>query len=400
MDPRGGKGFPGTAGVREPGLRHSARRLLRIGWLSAALLAGGGCAPGVQDPSLQIEALLRSYQGAVPGASVLVVRDGLPVFRRAFGFANLEARIPAAPATNYRLASMTKQFTAASILLLAEDRRLTLDDPVRKWLPSLPAAANDITLKHLLTHTSGLIDYEDLMAAGTAQQLHDADVLHLLEAENRTYFAPGSQYRYSNSGYSLLALIVGRCSGKDFATFLRERIFRPLHMQNTVAFEEGVSTVANRAYGYSLVNNLWTRTDQSLTSAVLGDGGIYSSIDDLAKWDAALYDNRLLRPESLRSAFAPATQTDDPAVQYGFGWRISGESLWHSGETMGFRNVIVRFPAHHLSVVVLTNRDDPEPYFLALAIAKVYLPAADAVHAARAATGPDSDAHPQKTAQP
>lgn len=290
---------------------------------------------------------------------------------------------------------MTKQFTAAAILLLAEDGRLTLDDAADKWLPSLPAAANNITLRHLLTHTSGLIDYEDLMAEGTTQQLHDSDVLHLLEAENRTYCPPGTQYRYSNSGYALLALVVGRASGKDFAAFLRERIFRPLHMQNTVAFEEGVSSVANRAYGYSVHNNSWTRTDQSLTSAaVLGDGGIYSSIDDLTKWDAALYDSRLLRAESLRSAFTPATQTDDPAVQYGFGWRITGESLWHSGETMGFRNVILRYPTHHLSVVVLTNRDEPEPYFLALTIAKVYLPTADAVRAARSATGPDADAHP------
>jgi CubicO group peptidase (beta-lactamase class C family) len=365
-----------------------------LGWLSAALLtcacACTGCAPGARDPSAQIDALLRSYQGAVPGASVLVVRDGLPVFRHSFGFADLEARIPATPATNYRLASMTKQFTAASILLLAEEGRLTLDDAARKWLPSLPAATNDITLRHLLTHTSGLIDYEDLIPEGTTQQVHDADVLRLLEAENRTYFAPGTQYRYSNSGYSLLSLIVARCSGEDFAKFLRERIFKPLQMQNTVAFERGVSTVANRAYGYSLVNNSWQRTDQSLTSAVLGDGGIYSSIDDLARWDAALYDHRLLRQESLRSAFAPATKTDDPAVQYGFGWRITGESLWHSGETIGFRNVIVRFPAHRLSVIVLTNRDEPEPYFLALAIAKLYLPTADAVHAARAAAGPDS----------
>jgi CubicO group peptidase (beta-lactamase class C family) len=394
MDFCRGKGFSGAAGMRMAGAR-LALGWPWAGWISAALFACAGCAPGVNDPSTQIDALLRPYQGAVPGASVLVVRDGLPVFRHAYGLSNLETRTAATPATNYRLASMTKQFTAASILLLAEDGRLTLDDPVRKWLPSLPAAANGITLKHLLTHTSGLIDYEDLIPEGTTQQVHDADVLRLLEAENRTYFAPGTQYRYSNSGYSLLALIVGRSSGKDFATFLRERIFKPLSMQNTVAFEQGISTVANRAYGYSLVNNSWKGTDQSLTSAVLGDGGIYSSIDDLAKWDAALYDNRLLRRESLRSAFAPATKTDDPAVQYGYGWRISGEALWHSGETMGFRNVIVRYPTHHLSVVVLTNRDEPEPYFLALAIAKVYLPGADSVHAARAATGPDAGAHPQ-----
>jgi CubicO group peptidase (beta-lactamase class C family) len=398
MDLRRGKGLSGTAWARCLSARlrlgGPLPRVLLFGLLLFGVLIGAGCSPAARDPAAQIDALMQPYQGAVPGASVLVVRDGLPIFRHAYGFANLEARVAATPATNYRLASMTKQFTAASILLLAQEERLTLTDPVRKWLPSLPAAANDITLRHLLTHTSGLIDYEDLMAEGTTQQLHDTDVLRLLESQNRTYFAPGTAYRYSNSGYALLALIVGRASGSDFASFLRDRIFRPLHMQNTLAFEKGVSSVADRAYGYSLLNNAWQRTDQSLTSAVLGDGGIYSSIDDLAKWDAALYDNRLLRPESLHLAFTPQTKTDDPAVQYGFGWRITGESLWHSGETMGFRNVIVRFPAHRFTVVVLTNRDDPEPYFLALAIAKIYLPTADATHAAHAAAGPDSDAHP------
>lgn len=402
MDHRRSERFSGAARVR----------IVISAWLQGlllgVLLAGAACAKSaaadgaaVANRAARIDALMRAYQGAVPGASVLVLRDGLPVFRRAYGFANLEDRIAAAPATNYRLASMTKQFTAAAILLLAEDGRLTLNDPVRKWLPTLPAVADGMVIRHLLTHTSGLIDYEDLMAADTTQQLHDADVLHLLEAENRSYFAPGTQYRYSNSGYSLLALIVGRASGSDFATFLRERIFRPLQMQNTVAFEAGISSIVNRAYGYSFVNKSWLRTDQSLTSAVLGDGGMYSSIEDLAKWDAALYDNRLLRAASLRSAFTPATKTDDREVQYGFGWRITGESLWHSGETMGFRNVIVRFPTHRFTVVVLTNRDDPEPYFLALAIAKLYLPTSDAVHAARAATGPDSDAHPEvKNPQP
>jgi CubicO group peptidase (beta-lactamase class C family) len=365
------------------------------GWLLGAMLLAAGCSSSKHDPAVEIDALMRPYAGAVPGAGVLVIRDGLPIFRRAYGLSNLEPQVRATPATNYRLASMTKQFTAASVLLLAEDKRLSLEDPVRKWLPTLPSAANDITIRHLLTHTSGLIDYEDLMAEGTSQQLHDADVLHVLESADRTYFPPGTAYRYSNSGYALLALIVGRASATDFASFLRDRIFRPLHMQNTVAFEEGISSVADRAYGYSLVNGTWQRTDQSLTSAVLGDGGIYSSIDDLAKWDAALYDERLLRAASLRSAFTPATKTDDPAVQYGFGWRITGESLWHSGETMGFRNCIVRFPGHRLTVVVLTNRDDPEPYFLALAIAKIYLPTADSTHAAKVATGPDSGAHPQ-----
>jgi CubicO group peptidase (beta-lactamase class C family) len=195
-----------------------------------------------------------------------------------------------------------------------------------------------------------------------------------LESQDRTYFKPGSSYRYSNSGYALLALIVERASGRTFATFLRQRIFQPLGMTNTVAHEEGISTVSNRAFGHTQEQGRWSRTDQSQTSAVLGDGGIYSSIDDLAKWDAALYDGRLLRPSSLQAAFAPATRTDDPEVEYGFGWRITGETLWHSGETVGFRNVIVRYPKRHLTVVVLTNRNEPEPYRLALKIAALSFP--------------------------
>jgi CubicO group peptidase (beta-lactamase class C family) len=349
---------------------------------SSTLLAG--CALGRGDATERggatgaIDSLVREYHGEGPGASVLVIRDGEPVFRRAYGLANLEERIAATPATNYRLASVTKQFTAAAILLLAEDGRLELDDPVRRWLPSLPKATDPVTIRHLLTHTSGIIDYEDVIPDGATTQLRDADVLRLLESQDSTYFALGSSYRYSNSGYALLALIVERASGRDFARFLRERIFVPLGMRNTVAYEEGVSTIEHRAFGYTRTNDGWARTDQSLTSAVLGDGGIYSSIDDLARWDAALYDDRLLRSESLRLAFTPATQTDDPDVRYGFGWRITGETVWHSGETIGFRNVIVRYPQRRLTVVILTNRADPEPYRMALEIAELFLPATQA----------------------
>jgi CubicO group peptidase (beta-lactamase class C family) len=321
----------------------------------------------------KVDALLRNYAGDVPGAAVLVLRDGQPVVRAGYGLADLEAGTPATPETNYRLASMTKQFTAASILLLAEDSRLRLDDRGHTWLPSLPKAAETVTIRHLLTHTSGLIDYEDVIPEILAAQLHDADVLRLLETQGRTYFRPGTGYRYSNSGYALLALIVQRASGKTFATFLRERIFQPLAMFNTVAYEEGISTVSNRAFGYTEEAGRWNRTDQDQTSAVLGDGGIYSSIDDLTKWDAALYDGRLLHPSSLRAAFTPATRTDDPQTKYGYGWRMTGETLWHSGETVGFRNVIVRYPKRHLTVVVLTNRNEPEPYQLALDIAKTVI---------------------------
>ena len=315
------------------------------------------------------------YRGAVPGACVAVIENGA-VLSRAYGLANVEERAAATPATNYRLASMTKQFTAAAVLLLMEDRRLSLDDPVRRWLPGLPDSADAVLIRHLLVHTAGLRDFEELIPAGASAQLRDADVLALLEAAGPGYFAPGSGFRYSNSGYVLLGLVVARAAGAGFAEFLRQRIFQPLGMLRTVVFEAGISEVANRAFGYSRAGIHWERTDQDLTSATLGDGGIYSSIDDLAKWDAALYDGRLLRPESLRQAFAPAVESDDPAVRYGFGWRISGDTLWHSGESIGFRNVILRHPRRRLSVIVLTNRNEPEPYPTALAIAELFRPGA------------------------
>jgi CubicO group peptidase (beta-lactamase class C family) len=329
-----------------------------------------GCATGGSDVMTNVDALMRDYDGAVPGASLLVIRDGQAIVRRAYGLADVAGGVKATPATNYRLASVTKQFTATAIRRLAEEGKLTLDDRVRQWLPTLPPSADAITIRHLLTHTSGLIDYEDVMAPDTKEQIHDADVLHLLESENRTYFAPGTSYRYSNSGYALLALIVERASGVTFATYLQQRVFEPLGMHATVAFEENISTVANRAYGHSFADNAWTRTDQSSTSAVLGDGGIYSSIDDLAKWDAALYD------AFYAPAFVPATATDDPNVQYGLGWRISehrgARMLWHSGETRGFRNVLMRFPEKRLTVVLLTNRNDPAPYATALKVADLF----------------------------
>jgi CubicO group peptidase (beta-lactamase class C family)/microsomal dipeptidase-like Zn-dependent dipeptidase len=331
----------------------------------------------------RVDALMQPYTGDVPGASVLVLRDGKPALQRAYGLADLEARTPVSPVTNYRLASVTKQFTAAAILLLAEDGKLALDDPIRKWLPELPDATRPVTLRHLLSHTGGLIDYEDLVAdapqarnSDDAPQVHDSDVLALLAKQNRVYFAAGSNYRYSNSGYSLLSLVVAKASGQRFADFLRQRIFEKLGMHNTLAFEQGISTVPQRAFGYSAERGAWTRTDQSSTSAVLGDGGIYSSTGDLAKWDAALYDERLLSRQSRELAFAPATHTDNPSIDYGFGWRITGETLWHSGETRGFRNVIIRYPERKLTVIVLTNRNDPEPYATAQTIARLYLPGA------------------------
>ncbi|WP_312769783.1 serine hydrolase domain-containing protein [Pseudoxanthomonas mexicana] len=320
-----------------------------------------------------IDAWMRDYTGQVPGASVLVLEGGDAVFQRSYGLADLEAGVASSPTTNYRLASVSKQFTAASVLLLVEDGVLTLDDPVRRWLPTLPVATETITLRHLLSHTSGLIDYEDLLPPDQVRQMHDADVLRLLEREDRLYFPAGSDYRYSNSGYALLALVVERASGQRFAAFLQARIFSLLGMTATLAREDEGPPVTDRAFGYTRVGDRWERTDQSTTSAVLGDGGIYSSITDLAKWDAAWYDDRLLSAPSRALAVQASTATPEPDVaHYGFGWRLQGRMQWHSGESIGFRNVLLRFPAQRLTVIVLSNRDAPEPYHLARQIAALW----------------------------
>ena len=328
---------------------------------------GGSTEPAPPDAD-PIDVLMADYDGNVPGAAVLVLRDGAPVVQRGYGLADVDAGVPVTTRTNFRLASVSKAFTAATVLLLAEDGLVKLDDPVRKWLPSLPEAADKVTIHHLLSHTSGLIDYEDVMPEGLDRQVRDADVLEILAGQDRLYFEPGSQYRYSNSAYALLTLIVEAAAGVDYPDFVRERIFAPLGMDNSVAFVDGESTVANRAYGHSLTDGEWTRTDQSPTSAVLGDGGIYSSLQDMAKWDAALYDDRLLSDDTRALAFSNQTAVavdEDDVAAYGYGWRLDGERLWHSGETMGFRNVIIRDPSQRLTVLVLTNRNHPEPYALA-----------------------------------
>lgn len=316
-----------------------------------------------------IASAMQDYSGEVPGAALLIQQDGEAVVRRGFGLAEVETGRKVTPTTAFRLASISKQFTASAILLLAQDGKLSLDDSIKTWFPSLPAIADEITVRQLLSHTSGLLDYEDLMDPADSGQIHDDGVLALLEAENKTYFVPGSDYRYSNGGYALLALIVERVSGQRYADFLQQRIFEPLGM-GAVAFENGRNQVPERAYGYSVKAGRWQRTDQSSTSAVLGDGGIYASIDDLARWDAALYDDRLLQQPWRAMAVAPATPTNEPDVDfYGFGWRLHGQLQWHSGESIGFRNVILRWPSRRLTVVLLTNRNDPEPYALARRIA-------------------------------
>ncbi|MBN2445235.1 MAG: serine hydrolase [Phycisphaerae bacterium] len=296
-----------------------------------------------------------------PGISVAIYRDGETVLAQSSGLANIEQHIAADEHTNYRIASMTKAFTALCIMMLQERGQLSYDDPITRFFPDFPAIGKEITVRDLLGHTSGLIDYEDIIPDGRTEQLKDRDVLALLMRQRGTYFTPGTQYRYSNTGYAVLALIVEQASGTDFATFLRENIFQPLGMSETVAYEKGVSEMVNRAFGCRQTDaGGWEDADQSLTSAVLGDGGVYTSLADYARWAAALDAGRLVTPETFAEAFKSGVTSDGKPTGYGFGWRIDRCKGWtvihHDGGTCGFNSAVRRVPQQKLTLVVLSNR--------------------------------------------
>jgi len=326
-----------------------------------------------------------------PGAAVLVLRNGHTVFERGYGVTDLRSLHAIDAHTNFRLASVTKQFTAAAVMLLVHDGKLRYDDRLADVLPDFPAYGKAITIRHLLNHTSGLLDYEDLMAKPDPStppekipQIHDAGVLELLKQQTTTKLAPGTKWEYSNSGYVLLGLVVEKVSGESFGDFLRDRIFVPLHMGQTVAYEAGKNEVAHRAYGYTKNGNRWQETDQSPTSATLGDGGVYSSLADLTRWDQTLRNHVLLSEAEMRPALTPVKvltgtpeEPDGKPAAYGFGWFLNpykGHArMWHYGETVGFRTSIQRFVNEPLTVIVLCNRADLEARDLALKLADVYL---------------------------
>ena len=325
-----------------------------------------------------IDDIVASYNAVdKPGASVLVFQNDKIVFKKGYGYKSIETKEKIEPTTNFRLASITKQFTAMSILLLAERGKLKLEDPVSKFFSNFPAYAKGIKVKHLLTHTSGLLDYEDLIPATQTEPLHDTNCLQLMYTANKLYFPAGTQYKYSNTGYAILALIVEKISGQDFAVFLKENIFTPLKMKTTLAYEQGKSEVANRAFGHSFENGSWIQTDQNLTSAVLGDGGIYTNTVELTYWIKALWNNTLLRSGIQNEAWSRKKLNNGKEIDYGYGWHIEEfkniTHPYHDGSSIGFRNSILVFPTQKLMVVILTNRNEGDPSIEAKKIAALFL---------------------------
>jgi CubicO group peptidase (beta-lactamase class C family) len=331
------------------------------------------------DSLKMIDELFRDYNRPdLPGASVMVILNGKVLLAKSYGLANVEDKIPASPDSNYRLASVSKQFTAMSVMILADAGKLSFDDPITKFFPEFPAYGTNITVRLLLNHTSGLLDYENLIPEGTTIPVLDINALRLVAQQDKTNFPPGTQFRYSNTGFALLALIVEKVSGMTYPAFLQKHIFQPLGMKHSLAYEVGISTVTNRVFGYTKKGNAFTRTDQSVTSSVLGDGGIYSSLNDLYHWDQALYTTRLVSKKMLAQAFTSGTSTlHDNNLQYGFGWFISDyrglRNIWHSGNSIGFTTRIERFPDQHFTVIILTNRNNARIAEIPHKIADLYL---------------------------
>jgi len=335
--------------------------------LVALLLSG--CSMNDGDT---VDQLFADYRpDGTPGASVMVIRDGQVLDVRSYGVADMEIGRLVSPSTNFRLASVTKQFTATAVLMLAERGKLDLDDSIRQYFPEFPVFTEQISIRHLLQHTSGIEDYEPLYGDRFPEQILDRGVVDIIARTTGTYFSPGTEYRYSNSAYAILAVLVEDLSGQSFPDFLENNIFGPLGMNETVAYRRGTNEVTNRALGYKVDRKKIEPADQSAWSAVLGDGGVYSSVMDLYKWDQALYDNDLLSPDTWQQAWTPGLEN------YGFGWRIDEykgyQRLHHSGSTSGFRNFMQRFPDEGLTVIVLTNRADPDVQPLAEQIADLYL---------------------------
>jgi len=352
----------------------------------------------------QLDAILaKAVTSGQPGLAVLVKKEGTVLFEKGYGLRRIKARAPITPHTDFRLASVTKQFTAMSVMLLERDGKLRYESTLTEIFPDFPAYGKAITIRYLLTHTSGLPDYEDLMDQeekshgkrwSPTHQIQDEEVLALLERQTRGKFAPGTSWAYSNSGYVVLGLIVAKASGVSYPEFLKRRIFDPLHMQNTLAYQRGSKEIPLRAFGHSRERGKLILSDQSSTSATLGDGGVYSNLEDLSKWDEALGKHTLLSATKMQAALTPVKLADGrephwPAqpdgdnlapgkpVSYGFGWFLDSYSghprMWHSGTTIGFRNVIERFTMGRLTIVILCNRADFDPTALSLKIADIYL---------------------------
>lgn len=372
----GRRGFPGMA------RKGALRTVLALGAAIGLTVGGPRPADGSQTvDTAAVDAVFAEYDRTdAPGCALGVIRNGEFTYRRGYGMANLEYGIAIASDSIFRIGSTSKQFTAASVAMLARSGAIGLDDPLRKYFPEFPGWADSVTIRQLIHHTSGIRDYLELaMLAGKgddADYYTDDWVLDLLARQRETNFPPGTQYLYSNSGYLLLAHLIERVTGQNLRAYAQARIFGPLGMGRTHFHNDHTEIVPRRASGYAPRDRGYRISMTTLD--MIGDGGVFTSIDELLAWDRNFYHNRLGGGQAfIDELTTPGALADGTPLDYAFALRVDEwrgiRRISHGGSFVGYRADFQRFPTEHLSVAVLCNRADANPTALAGRVAALYL---------------------------
>jgi CubicO group peptidase (beta-lactamase class C family) len=348
-----------------------------------------------QDKAIteKVDALFAPWsKGGTPGAAVIVIRDGTILLKKGYGLANLEEKRPITTDTVFRLASVTKQFTAMSIMMLAERGKLKYEYPLASFFPEFPPYASKITVRHLLNHMAGFPEYDELWlengkidgdwprsskTRSSSFEPTSKDALLLLGQVKKPEFTPGTEFKYSNSGYVILAQIVEKVSGQSFSQFLQQNIFQPLGMKRSLLDDETRPALGNVATSYTLKEGSYKDIDYTPVNFIYGEDNVFSTVEDMYQWDQALYTERLVKTATLKEAFAPGKLSNGATTHYGFGWGLGKtlglDTVSHSGGWVGFCTEILRFPSEHFTVVVLSNVAEFKPERIATKISKIYL---------------------------
>ena len=308
-------------------------------------------------------AVAAQFKANEPGATIIVTRDGKMIFRKAYGMANLEQKTALTPEMTFRLGSVTKQFTAVAIMMLADQGKLAVSDDIRKYLPDYPIHDKVINIEHLLTHTSGIPGYTSLPGFQKVMK-DDTSMAKMIDffKDAPLQFDPGTRFEYSNSGYFLLGSIIEKVSGQTYAEFLAKNIFEPLGMQHT-AYEGYERNKTKRVDGYSRGKDGYVKAEAISMGWPYAAGALVSNVDDLALWDAAISAGKLLRPATWKQTFTPYKLSDGKSAGYAYGWfirKIQGhDSIEHGGGIPGFVTHVIRIPEDKVYVAILINQDSP-----------------------------------------
>lgn len=357
-----------------------AAAVLACGMVSGAAAQSGGAAFPTDAVNRFVESELARQR--IPGISVAVLRGDSVVLMRGYGFANIELHVPASDSTIYQSGSVGKQFTSAIVMQLVNEGRIKLDDPITKYFPEGRDVWRGITVRHLLTHTSGIPDYTG--GKVDYRRAYTEDQLVRMAAQEKLIFRPGERWSYSNTGYLMLGALVRRVTGRFYGDVLKDKLFGPIGMKTARVISEA-DIVPNRADGYELVNGEiknqdWVSPELNTTA----DGALYFTVRDMAAWAVNLNHRTIPGDEALKTSWTPVHLNDGGTYPYGFGWRIDQQRgykrIEHGGSWQGFRTAITRYPDFDLTVVVLTNLGQAEPSGIAFGISGIVEPKLTAPH--------------------